>query len=344
MRGRRWQLTISALISLSILILAIVKRHEIIEAFGRLQQAQPAWLVIALIVILISYLISSQVFQVVLSSLGYHLGVFRLWATALVAIIISQSFPAGGVGSYAFLVGKFHRHGVPSGQATLIASLETLSYVSAMLLIFSFSLIYLATHRLATGEASYLAGIMAFVIISGAVFVLTRSEKTLTRWLLGIKNGLARLFRRSWGDDWVVHIVGDLARGRALLASRRRDIALLVLIQIIALAGHSLAMLLVLYSLGVSSSLLVVLTAFGIALITSSFNVLPGGGGTVEVALIAVLAQLGIGPEAVPAAIIFRLLNFWLLAPVAVGCYHWLMHEPPARVKVKKTDFSANAE
>jgi hypothetical protein len=42
-----------------------------------------------------------------------------------------------------------------------------------------------------------------------------------------------------------------------------------------------------------------------------------------------VLVQLGTGSAAVPAAIIFRLFNFWLLMPVAAGSYYWLMHEDP---------------
>ena len=38
-----------------------------------------------------------------------------------------------------------------------------------------------------------------------------------------------------------------------------------------------------------------------------------------------VLGFLAVGPAAVPAAIIFRLLNFWLLLPPAALGYAWLM-------------------
>ena len=51
----------------------------------------------------------------------------------------------------------------------------------------------------------------------------------------------------------------------------------------------------ILRSLGTSTSFLTVLSAFGIALLTSTVNVLPGGGGTVEAALVAVLTHLGVG-------------------------------------------------
>ncbi|NNJ09206.1 flippase-like domain-containing protein [Chloroflexales bacterium ZM16-3] len=328
MQRYRWKLITSVLISLAILVLAFLNRAWIIDAFGLLRGAKPAWLMLALVLIGLSYLMSSQVFNVVLRSLGYKMSLLRLWAAALVAIVISQSVPAGGVGSYAFLLSNFTRRGISSGEAALIASLETLSYAVSMLLIFSFSLVFLAGRGLATGEASYVSAIVGVALISTVAFVLTRRADTLRRWLIGLKNGLGRLIGQEWGDRWADHIVNDLARARALLSSRRRDVALLVLIQMTALSGHSMAMLLVLHSLGVSTSFAVVMAAFGIALITSTFNVLPGGGGTVEAALVAVLSQLGVGPAAVPAAVIFRLFNFWLAAPIAAGCYHWLMHEP----------------
>ncbi len=324
----RWKLLTSAAISLAILALAYLNREWIVEAFGLLGDARPQWLAASFVLIALSYLVSSQVFNIVLRSLGYRMGLLRLWATALVAIVISQSVPAGGVGSYAFLISNFTRRGVSPGESTLLASLETLSYAVAMLLMFSFSLIYLAVHGMVTGQASYVAGVVAVAVIGTAAFVLTRSEETLTRWLVGLQRRVDRLRRRPSSSRWAETLIAELHVGRQLLASRRRDVVLLVLVQLTALTGHSLAMLLVLKGLGVSVGLGAVAAAFGIALITSTFNVLPGGGGTVEAALVAVLTQLGAGQAAVPAAIIFRLFNFWLLAPVAAVCYHWLMHEP----------------
>ncbi len=324
----RWKLFTSALISLTILVLAYLNRAWIIEAFGLLGEARPLWLALSVILIGASYLISSQVFNIVLRSLGYRVGVLRLWATALVAIIISQSVPAGGVGSYAFLMSNFTRRGISPGESALIASLETLSYAIAMLLIFTFSLIYLALHGLDATIASLVAALVAVAVIGGAIYLLTRPETVLRRWVTRLQLGIGRIFGQRWTGARAAQIVADLTRARGLLASRRRDVILLVLVQLTALSGHSLAMLAVLVGLGASASFGMMLAAFGIALVTSTFNVLPGGGGTVEAALVAVLTQLGVGAAALPAAIIFRLFNFWLLTPVAMACYHWLMHEP----------------
>ncbi len=312
----------------AVLALAVLNREWLAEALSKLQNANPWWLLAAFGTILGGYFITAQVLNVAARSMGYRLGMLRAWAIAIVAIVLSQSVPAGGVGSYAFLVGIVNRRGVPSGKAALIASLETLSYVTAMLIIFLGSMVYLLVQGLATGGASYIAAVVALVVISTALYMLTRSEARLIGWFVPIQQSIARLLRRSWGDEWVRHTVGELVRGRRLLVQEWRSVIWLVPLQLVGLLSHSLAMLMVLYSLGVTTSFFVVVIAFGVALITSTFNILPGGGGTVEAALVAVLAQLGVGPAAVPAAIIFRLLNFWLLLPIAAGLYYWLMHEP----------------
>jgi uncharacterized protein (TIRG00374 family) len=335
----QWRIITSVAISVAILLVALFNRERLLDAFAVVERASPFWIAAACGTILLSYFMTSQVLVIGLRSMGYRLGLLRLWASALVAVIISQSVPAGGVGSYAFLVSTFNRRGVPSGKATLAASLETLSYVSAMLLVFLFSLFYLLLRGRVIGEASYVAAGVALLLVSSAGFLLTRNERQLKAWALGAKNWLARLLRRSWGDRRVLRPVNELLRGRELLAENPRSMALLVVVQLVGLLGHSLAMLMIFRSLDIAIGFPIVVAAFGIALITSTFNVLPGGGGTVEFALVAIL-RMSVGVAAAPAAIIFRLLNFWLLLPVAALCYYWLMHEPtprtPARPRGRK--------
>jgi uncharacterized protein (TIRG00374 family) len=328
MRARRWQFTISVLLTVGVVILAYIKRDRISLALTQLREVQLSWLLLAFSLELLGFFLASQIYYRALRSLGYHFSILRLWATALVAIILSQSVPAGGVASYAFMVQTFRRRGVPPGHAALVATLEALSYAGGMLLLFGFSLGYLIARTgfgaAQDNRASLIAAGVAIVVISGAIFLLTRDQAVLTRWLLAIKNRVARVLRQQWGDAPIHKVVDELARGRALIAARRGELVILVLIQLAALTVHSLAMLTVLYGLGVKTSIFVVMAAFGIALITSTFNVLPGGGGTVEAVLVLVLSQLGIEAEAYIAAVIFRLLNFWLMMPVAAICYRLL--------------------
>ncbi len=325
-----WRLLLGLLMSVGIVALVVLNRAWLLEALGLARGAQLRWLAAALGVILASYMVSGQVFRVALRRQGHRLGTLRAWMTALVAIMISQSMPAGGVGSYAFLVSAFRRRGVSPGETTLVATLEMLSYSLAMVLIALFSLAYLGFRTFSTGVsgaaivAPLLLGLaMIGGLILGAL-VLTRSPAALAACLRRLQPLAAKISRRARARAWPGHAAARVAHGRALLAANWRTLAVLVGIQLAALCGHSFAMLLILLSLGVHASFAVVLAAFGAALVTSLLNVLPGGGGTIETILAAVLGFLAVGPAAVPAAVIFRLLNFWLLLPLAAAAYAWL--------------------
>ncbi|KPV50849.1 hypothetical protein SE17_24550 [Kouleothrix aurantiaca] len=331
-RRPSWRVLLGLLMSAAIVVLVILKRAWLLEALSLALNAQPRWLLAALGVILASYMVSGQVFRVALRPQGHHIGTFRAWMTALVAIMISQSMPAGGVASYAFLVGTFRRRGVSTQQTALVATLELISYSSAMVLIAVFSLLYLihyATSNDISGTTFVTPLLIGLGIIGALVSIaltLTGRTGTMTRLLDMAQRAVATVRRRTSDRAWAEGAAERIAAGRALIIANGKTLALLVLIQLTALCGHSLAMLLILLSLGVQTSFAVVLAAFGAALVTSLFNVLPGGGGTIETILAAVLGFLAVGPAAVPAAVIFRLLNFWLLLPAVALAYAWLMH------------------
>lgn len=324
---RNWKLLISICLSIIVLICAFLRRDEIIHAFGSLQEIKPGWLLLAFALELFGFFCASQVFHRVLSSLGYQFSRIRLWGIALVAIMLSQSVPAGGVASYAFLISTFRRKGVSAGHATLVATLETLSYASAMLLMFLFSLAYMVYRSgfdlLDIGSLS--AAAAAIVVISTVVYVITRPAQQLLGVLLPLKHKFDRLRGKQCDDLWVSNIVHEIVRGRELIATQRKEVLILIGFQLLSLSVHSLAMLTVLHGLQASTSFFAVLAAFGTALITSTFNVLPGGGGTVEAVLVLVLQQFGVGDTSYLGAVIFRILNFWLLAPIAIVAYRLLM-------------------
>jgi uncharacterized protein (TIRG00374 family) len=323
--------------SAGIALLMILNRGWLLEALSLARTARPVWLAAALGVILTSYMISGQVLRVALWRSGSRIGTLRSGITALVAIIISQSMPAGGVGGYAFLVGTFKRRGVTTGQSAVVAALEVLSYASAMVLIALFSVVYLALQISTAGAgtmaslAPLLAALGVIATMVGGVVALTQNLATLQGWFTKLNAIVAHLRPGAQVLDWPSQFAMKIDRGRALILENRRTLGLLIGIQLSALCGHSLAMLLILLSLGVHTSFAVVLAAFGAALVTSLLNVLPGGGGTIETILAAVLGLLGAGPAAIPAAIIFRLLNFWLLLPFAAFAYAWMIYEPLPR-------------
>src|SRR4051812_33067817 len=158
-----WRVALGLMLTAGVLLFAFFNRAWILEALGLARAAKPAWLLLAFAVVMGSFLISSQVFQVALHSLGYRVSVLRLWATTVVAIVTSQLFPAGSVASYAFLLNTFRRRGVSAAESVLISTLEALSYAGAMLIFAVFGVAYLASRTLAADPdgSSLLAPLLA---------------------------------------------------------------------------------------------------------------------------------------------------------------------------------------
>lgn len=309
------------------------QRVWVVDALALVRTAQPAWLLAALGMVGLGYLLSSQVFGIVLRTFGHRLGAARLWLTATTAIVTTQCAPAGAVGGYIFLLTVFRRSKVSASQAALLATLEALSYLGAMLLVSAFGLGYLVLRPATTGALSLTGPGLALGLVGAillvAAWLLSRPAAVLRSWAAILVVRLSRARRRSVVPR-VNAAITELLVSRALVLRQRRLVLALVAVQSIALLSHSIALACVLRSLGVDFSLGAAVAAFGAALITSTFNLLPGGGGTVEAVLAGVLLYAGAGPAAVPAAILFRLLNFWALLPVAGAGYGWLLRAPSA--------------
>jgi uncharacterized membrane protein YbhN (UPF0104 family) len=76
------------------------------------------------------------------------------------------------------------------------------------------------------------------------------------------------------------------------------------------------------------------LAAYGLALIVSTYTVLPAGGGTVEAALTVGLTIQGVPLEAaLGATVLFRLFSFWLLLPLGALCYRAIMRDTPGEIR-----------
>lgn len=328
MNLRRLQIAFSLILTAVVIYIIYQNFAHILESLKLTLSARPQWIALAFVLELLGFFIASQVYRVGLHSLGYKgFSPLRLWAVAMIAIVMSQSFPAGGVASYAFIVHSFRRRGVTAAHSALLATLEALSYTVAMIILFGFSLFFIGV-RGNFGRAetdSLIAAAVGLVVVSLVGFVLTREEALLLRWAMWVKRLLEQISRRTWDDDMVLRAIGELVRGRELITARWTDLLLLIGVQLTALTMHSVALMLVLYSLGSLTSLWVVLAAFGVALISSTFNVLPGGGGTVEAAITFTLQGLGVGDPSIPATVIFRVLNYWCMVPIALVSYRLLM-------------------
>ncbi len=332
-----WALLVSGMLLAALLAIVIRNWAQIqvktYQALTLMQAAQPGWLVLAAVAILVGFLCAGQIYGRVLATLGYKAPSLWLSAAAMVTMLLSQALPFGTVASYAFLTTSLRKRAVPPSSVAVIASLELLSWGGAMLILFIYGMIYvLVTTSNGTLARASLSGFATVaVLISGYVYLGTRPRHTLHAWAMRVKHAIERLFGPIWQDTQVQRMVDEIAHNRQLMADQPWRVLSLIVLQLTIFTLQSLALLAILHGLGVEIGPLATLAAYGLALIVSTYTVLPAGGGTVEAALTVGLTIQGVPLEAaLGATVLFRLFSFWLLLPLGALCYRLLLRDAPA--------------
>jgi uncharacterized protein (TIRG00374 family) len=332
-----WAFLLSGMLLAALLVIVIRNWAQIqaktYEALALIHAARPGWLALAALAILAGFLCAGQIYGRVLATLGYKAPSIWLSAAAMVTMLLSQALPFGTVASYAFLTTSLRKRSVPTSSVAVIASLELLSWGGAMLILFIYGMIYvLITTSNGTLARASLSGFATVVVLIGSYLYLgTRPRDTLHTWAMNTKRLLERIFGPIWHDSQVQHMIDEITHNRKLMADQPWRVFSLILLQLIIFTLHSLALLAILHGLGVVIGPLATLAAYGLALIVSTYTVLPAGGGTVEAALTVGLTIQGVPLEAaLGATVLFRLFSFWLLLPIGALCYRTIMRDAPA--------------
>jgi uncharacterized protein (TIRG00374 family) len=321
-----WSYLIGAILFALLIVFLLRNWIEVKGAVERLQSVQPQWLALAFGAVALGFVCAGQVYGRVLATLGFRESAPWLTATALVTVLINHAIPAGSVAAYAFLVLSLRRRGIPPANVALVATLELLSWNGAVLLLFSYGVGYLIlSGAIVTPQTYYVSVTTALVILMVLLFVISRPHVTLHSWAQNIKHIADRVFGVVWTDEEVLQVVDEVVANRRLILEQPLRMLLLVVLQLSMFVCHSAALLAILHSLGADPAPLAVLAAYGLALIASTFVILPGGGGAVEAALTLSLGAQGVpGGAALSAALLFRLLSFWLLLPIGLILYRYL--------------------
>ncbi|MEN9935206.1 MAG: hypothetical protein RLZZ387_1785 [Chloroflexota bacterium] len=321
-----WGTIIGILLLGALALMLYANRHEVEEALRLLREARPMWLALAVACVAAGFICAGQIYGRVLAALGHTASVGWLTSAAMVTILINQAVPAGSVAAYAFLVASLRRRGFPVGSVTAVAGLELISWNIAVILAFTYGLGFLlVTTGLSGASISYTALAAAVGVLATVTYVASRPDDTLHDWSLRIKWLVNRVFGPIWTIGQVRQVMDEILASRRMILEQPRRMVVLVLLQLTVFTFHSLALDMILRALGLPAPVLAVLAAYGLALIVSVFTLLPGGGGTVEAALTVALASQGVPIEAaLGAAVLFRLISFWMLLPLGALCYRAL--------------------
>jgi uncharacterized protein (TIRG00374 family) len=312
---REARLALYAALVAALALLAWQHAADVRRAVALATRASGAWLAIGALATLAVSLVRGLVFGIALDALGFAVRMRRLWLTAYVASCVDQLLPAGGASGFAYSTSAFTRRGVPTGQASLVALLELVTYGVAVATVF-----FVASARLAWQGRLPTAGALGVLapgaLLAGAaawIYCVQRDEARCRGLARRWGERLARLLRRRWTPARLDAFLDQYYRGTAVIDGR--VLGRMIGVQYLALLGDVAALYAMFAAVGAHPPLLPLLVGFVLATAGLALVAAPAGGGSFEVILTGYLTLHGIAPAAViAAALLFRLISFWIPA------------------------------
>ena len=276
--------------------------------------------------------------QVLLRSGGTHVPFAPMAGITLAGNALAMSVPGGSAFSLAWSYGRLRRRGATSllaGWVVLMAGALS-----------SFALfVVLAVGTELAGGRGPVASLRVLALALAAIPVAVAIVALLFRSVAPVRSALARAVARVERAD----------RGTAVVAAGRRFAHRLRLVQPTPAAWMEAFAFAVLNWLADLTCLLAaasavgghvpwrgVLVAYGLAQLLVSLPFTPGGFALVEGGLTAALVAYGMATDtALAATLLYRIISFWLLAPVGLAAYGFLTlgRQPASRdVDVASSD------
>jgi uncharacterized protein (TIRG00374 family) len=310
LRGVSW-----AIVAAVVATFAWFNRAAVVEAFGLLPHTRGLWLLAAVATIGLLYLCRATVYGIPLRLLNYTVPRSFLWQVAIIASAINQLLPSGGASSYAFLAYALHRRGVATGQASLIAIIDTLSYACAAATLVVAAVVYLGLRGGLPGRILLVGfGPGLIIVAAGAlVYWLQRDRQRFVPLVLTLQQKAGALLGRRWPEAPTRAFLDEYYAGKAVIGRRPLIFGRMVGLQYLAVGADGATLYFTLVSLDVRLEPAIVFLGFVVTLAAGTIVSAPAGGGSFEVIMSAFFARQGVErAQAIAGALLFRLVSFWI--------------------------------
>ena len=290
------------LITLTFVILVVLRRGDI-ERFAELARAaRPIWLLLACLAQTGTYLCAAGVWHRALLHSGHRKSLATLVPLGVAKLFTDQALPSGGISGTALVVHGLVRRSIAANTAMAALLVGLVSFYTAYVIAALASLAILWVHHRAN------------LLFLGLVTILTVVAVAIPASVLGLRQWASRpvpgwLYRIAALKDMLKAMAdapGDLIRSPRLIAEA-------VILQLAVFCLDALTLWLAFRSIGESVPFWIVFVSFVIASVSATVSPAPLSVGTFEGGCVATLRFLGISLEpALTATLLLRGLTFWL--------------------------------
>lgn len=306
---RLWLAWLSGILLLVVLGIVIAHRSEELRFADLLEQAQPGWLLLAVLLQIGTYACAAGAWQRVLARQQIRTPLWQLIPLGLAKLFMDQVVPSAGLSGTLLVVRALKRRGVPDGASVSAVVVGLLGFHLAYGLALVTALLLLALSGDLSRQMLSVAVLSSF-LIGGMILGLL--------WLSRGRRGRVR--------GWLMHTPGirgflQVLRDAPKQALHDRTLLLqttALQFGIFVLDAATLGVCLA--AIGATATVTGLFAALVLASLVATITIIPSGLGTFDATILAMLHLLGVSTtQGVGAVLLFR--GFTLMLPLLPGLW-----------------------
>lgn len=298
------------------------------DALGKLDEADPLWIGVAIAFNVVAYATYIALFKAVVGGDALRLKWKETYEINMAGVAGTLLFSAGGAGGIAVTYWALRKAGMPRRDvARRMVAFVSLHYAFYPIALIVFGIL------LRTGVLNGKSSVELTIIPAAVAGLMLILGVLITLIPADAEHRLARFAHSERSRQWLRtagKIPATLGEGfrfaLGLFAHPRRGG-----LAVIGAAGFWAASIGVLWAsfhaFGVQVPLAVVVQGFFLGMVANLFPLAPAGVGAVDAGMIGAFVLFGIPEETVfPAVLIFRLVAFWMPIPPGIFAFFQLRH------------------
>jgi glycosyltransferase 2 family protein len=290
-----------------------------------LAQAHAGWLLVALVVYLLYFVMDAQLYHFGFATVGVASRALELLPVMFTAYFVNALAPSGGAAGAALFVDDAVQRGESGPRTAVGAVLVLLSDLGTLLPFLLFSVVYL--HRQGKLFFYDILSSAIFVTVVGILtmgLVLARHRFGLLYRVLStvqrVVNWVAARFNRLdlLAQDWAERTAGELKQGAAAIVAQPRALAVTVIWAFVVHIVNLVGLYVIFHAFDEPVHLGTLVAGFSMGIVFWVVTLVPRGLAAVEGIMTLVFTKLGVPAEEAAAVVLtFRAAMFWL--PLVAG-------------------------
>lgn len=320
----------------ALVILAYAVRHQLADTLTNFKKVNLWALVLIIPIELWNYDAQARMYQHLFEIAGDRLR-YRFWfGLSLEMNFINSVFPSGGVSGISYLGMRLRRNDIRAGRAALVQLMKLVLVFFSFEVLLLLGLLSLAAVGRVSNFTILIAGSLTtlLVVCTLAAAYIAGDRARINSFFTFMTRAVNRLiaFARPGNPETidierVRSLFDELHENYVLFQKRVPELKAPFIYAFFANFSEVLAVYMVYVAFGHWVNLGAVILAYAVANFAGLVSVLPGGIGTYEALMTAVLVAGGI-PAAlsIPVVVMYRIVNTVIQLPAGYYFYHRTLH------------------